>query len=85
MDRRGGAGDSGDARHACDERCLADEIPIGAGTGALRRVDDEIASVRVDQVDDGWSTVLRLRDLVDLLDLEPGSPKRLGRSAGRHE
>ena len=72
MDRRRRAGDRRDARDPRDERRLADQVAVRPRTGALRRVDDEVAAALADQVDDCRLALLGARDLADLLDLEPG-------------
>src|SRR5215208_5521579 len=41
-----------DARDAGDERGFADQVAVAACTGALRRVDDEVAASAADEVDD---------------------------------
>src|SRR5439155_20778435 len=46
------AGNRGDARDSVDHRRLADRVAVRTRTGALRRVDDEIAAATADEVDD---------------------------------
>src|SRR5207244_1485860 len=50
LDGRGGARDRRDARNARGERSLPDQIAVGSGARALRRVDHEVAAAAANAV-----------------------------------
>src|SRR5204863_8256058 len=52
LDRGGRARDRRDAGNPSDEGGLADAVTVRPGTGALRRVHDEIDAAAPDQIDD---------------------------------
>src|SRR5882672_9690040 len=61
-------GDAGDARR---NGGFPDPIAVCERPRPLGRVHDQVATVIVDQIDDGLLVVMRIGDLGDLLHLEP--------------
>ena len=63
-----------DARHAVDERGLADQVAVRSGAVALRRVDHEVAAAAADEVDDRRAAAV-LDHLAHALDRRARPPR----------
>src|SRR5258707_15291349 len=70
------AGQRRDARHARDERGLANQVAVGPRAGSLWRIDDEIAPAAADEVDHGRASA-HLGHLAHAFHLEPRRGKRV--------
>src|SRR5688572_12254009 len=80
LDRRCGARHRRHAGHPREERGLADEVAVGAGSAPVGRVDDQLDPPPTDQVDDR-RPVAGLRDLADAVHREPCGRERRRRAA----
>src|SRR5438094_7529952 len=82
VDRGCGAGNCGDAGHMMVDRRAANRFLVEEGLAAQRCVDDEVDLAALDVVDDVRPAFI---DLINGLDVDPGTAQHLSRSARRND